>query len=79
MTDTKQTADSISIRKCNYTGAMSIRPLKKGNITLHQVGVSIYKKTQLAKAFEMIRKEINLPEIFETEIRSNIEFQRLPM
>lgn len=83
MTDTtksnKPTATSISIRACGYTGAMKIQPLLNGNIMMRFAGVSIFRKTQLAQAFEMINKEARLPESLETEIRASKEFQQLPM
>jgi hypothetical protein len=74
-----QVTDEVSIRACQYTGAVSIRPLKNGNIMMRQAGVSIYRKTHLSDAFKAISKECGFPESLETEVRGNINFQRLPM
>lgn len=75
----QQTANSVSIRRCEYTGATIIQPLRGGNLMMRQAGVAIYRKTQLAQAFESIRRECVLPESLETEIRGHADFQRLPM
>lgn len=77
--NTLTAANSVSIRRCEYTGAMTIQPLQNGNLIMRQAGVSIYRKTQLAQAFESIRRECELPEALETEIRGHVDFQRLPM
>jgi hypothetical protein len=79
MNKPNQTANSVSIRACQYTGAVSIQPLKNGNIMMRQAGVSIYRKTHLLDAFNAISKECDFPESLETEVRGNINFQRLPM